>query len=388
MSSYLDNFFSKPQLVKKTLFILAAINLVVFAWAFGFHPNNDTDSYIFTIEYFRGERAEVFPNRYLNPFYALVGSSVLFFVSPANSIIITNILFYFGLLFLTYGLLKRVLNSEMAGFFSALLIMTSYTLLRYGLTQVQDIGGYFWYVLTIYAAWRWWEDKQNKWLYVGGLAAALGMLTKESGTMGALFFGVLFLLEKSSLKERFQHFLKFSILPFIMLVINQYRGMTLDYNSGQWFLDNWKVFGPDNYHFIKWFGVNVSTYNFLWLLVLVGLVMIIKNRKELPSNIKVYLLAILLPSLSYFAWPIFISRTVFISAWLFVPIAVYALMGVYARYKYLAIALLVVAVVMPYILQNTLKYAHVFQILDICKNNIGCSWNYFWDNRDGFSKTM
>lgn len=388
---FLDKTAAFLRSKKATLFLLAAatINLLVFAYFFGFHPNNDTDSYIISIEFFRGEGNEVYPNRYLNPFYSVVAASVFRGFLPQHSIILTNIIFYFGLIFLTYGLLRRVFKNDFIGIVSSLFIMTSYTLLRYGLTQVQDIGGYFWFILTAYCGWRWWEDKKDSWLYIGGVSVGFGMLTKESGAMAALFVGALFLFEKNFFKNKLLNFLKFSAIPFLVLLVNQYRGKEIGYSSAQWFLDNWKVYAHDNYHFIKWLGVNISTYNFLWLLILVGAVIIISKRKEISSDIKIYFAAILLPSLSYFAWPLFISRTVFISAWFFVPLAGYAVYYMYSKGKagkYLAIVAIVLALLSPYILQHTLRYAHVFQILDVCKKDISCSWKYFWDNRNSFSK--
>jgi 4-amino-4-deoxy-L-arabinose transferase-like glycosyltransferase len=378
---------------KSVIFLLALgiLNLVVFWQLFGFHANNDTDSYILSIKFFRGESNEVYPNRYLNPFYSVVAATIFRGLSPEHSIIVTNIIFYFGLLLLTYGLLRRVFKSEFIGVISALFISTSYALVRYGLTQVQDIGGYFWFLLTLYCGWRWWEDKKSGWLYIGGVAVSFGMLTKESGAMAALFVGILFLLEKASFKTKIINFLKFSIIPFVVLLINQSRGKEVHYNSGKWFLENWQIFAEANYRFIKWLGVNISTYNFLWLFIFIGAIVLINKRKEISSEIKIYFLAVFLPSMCYFAWPLFISRTVFISAWFFIPLASYGLYHMYNKGKllrYMAVVAIVFALITPYILQYTLRYAHLFQIMGNCKNDISCTWNYFWDNRDSFSKEL
>lgn len=372
------------------LFLLATLNLFVFWALYGFHPNNDTGGFIDLIKFFRGHDVPFSPARYLNPFYAIIGSKILFFMSPEHSLITTNIVFYYGLVFLTYGLIRRVFKNNFIGFISASIIMTGYAMVRYALTQVQDIGGYFWFLLTIYAAWRWWENKNKRWLYLGGLAVALGVLTKESGCMGALFVGILFLLDKVSWKERLFNFLRFSILPFVTIVINVLRGIEVDYNSARWFIFAWKTYGQENYTLLKWFGVHASTYNILWLFIVVGLYFLIRNWRNLDRNIKIFLLAIIPSSMSYYVWSIFISRTVFISAWFFVPIASYGIYNVYVKgrmYRHVAIGMIILAMITPYVIQSTLRYATLFTIMNLCKNNIPCTWNYFWKNRQHFSTT-
>lgn len=375
------------------LFLLATLNLFIFWALYGFHSNNDTGSFIDLIQFFRGVDldASIFsPARYLNPLYALVGSKVLFFMPPEQSLITTNIAFYYGLVFLTYGLIRRVFKNNFIGFISAIAVMTGYAMVRYALTQVQDIGGYFWFLLTIYAGWRWWENKDKKWLYLGGVAVAFGVLTKESGCMGALFVGILFLLDKVSWKERFLNFIRFSIFPLATIIINSFRGHDVNYNSARWFVWNWQYYAKENFTLLKWFGVHASTYNILWLFIIIGLYFLIRNWRNLDRNIKIYLLAVIPSSMSYYFWSLFIARTVFISAWLFVPIAVYGIYNIYIKgrwFKRAAIGMIVVAVVTPYIIQSTLRYATLFTIMNLCKNNIPCTWNYFWKNRTQFSAT-
>jgi len=388
------------------LFLLATLNLFIFWALYDFHPNNDTSGFIDLINFFRGIDISFFvPARYLNPFYAVIGSKILFFMSAEHSLIVTNIAFYYGIVFLTYGLIRRVFKNNFIGFVSTLIVVSGYAMLRYSLTQVQDIGGYFWFLLTFYAGWRWWEDKRrasmddarydfvksNKlWLYLGGISVAFGLLTKESGAMGALFVGILFLLDRVSWRERALNFVRFSIFPFATIIINGLRGNDVNYSSARWFIFNWKVYAEENYTLLKWFGVHASTYNILWLFILIGLYFLIRNRKNLDRNIKIYLLAVIPSSMSYYMWSLFIARTVFISAWFFVPIAVYGIYNIYIKgrwFKRLAIGMVILAMITPYVIQSTLRYATLFTIMDLCKNNIPCTWNYFWKNREYFSTT-
>lgn len=388
---YLKKVLANPRSALLLLLALGTLNLILFAYLFGFHPNNDTDSFILSIEFFRGEQADFHPNRYLNPFYPVVSATILRFLSPAHSMITMNIAFYYGILFLTYGLFRRVFNNTIVGLVSALLIITAYPMLRYGLTQLQDIGAYCWFVATLYVAWRWFtEGYDRRWLLLGGVAVSFGLLTKESGAMAAIAFGLLILFSKQTWKEKVISIGTVAFLPLITLLINSFRGHEIGVSSLDWYKDNWKVYGPTNYNLYKWIGVNGSAFNLIWPLSVLGLYWFIRKQRELPPEAKYYFIAALIPSLSYFTWPIFIGRTVFISAWLLMPLAAYAITCLLENKRTYIFGAIVLAIALsaPYILQSTLRYAHVFQIMDICHKDLSCSWDYFWANRHTFSKEL
>ncbi|OGH80584.1 MAG: hypothetical protein A3I29_04040 [Candidatus Magasanikbacteria bacterium RIFCSPLOWO2_02_FULL_44_11] len=370
---------------KLLLIVLAISNLLVFYWLYGFHPNNDTDSFILTIKFFRGlDTPYVDPIRYLNPFYPLLAGKVLYFLSPAQALISLNIVFYFIIIVTTFSLILRVYKNQTIAFIATLLVIPHYALIRYALTQVQDMGGYFWFVLTLYAVWRWWERKQSPWLYLGSIAVAFGMLTKESGSMGALFAGMLFLFDKVPAKEKVVYFTKFSIFPLLVLFVNQMRGHDLQFNSFDLLKYSWTYYGAENYTFIRWLGVNTTTYNVIWVAFFIGLYYFIKNFKQLSREIKLFQLAIIPSSLTYFIWPVFIARTVVISAWFILPMAAYGLYAICQRYPRAhsaAVGYVLVAICTPYLLQGALGYVHVFSIIDNCHIKPSCIWQTFYKKR-------
>lgn len=366
---------------------LMTLNLIFYAWFFGFQPNNDTDSFIWTIERFRGLDSPFHPNRYLNPFYPLLGATLFRWASPAASIILTNIIGYIVIVLATYGLIRRVFADRLIGFLSALFLLTAYPLLRYGLTQVQDMGGYMWFVLTLYAAWRWRESDKALWIVAAGLCTGFGMLTKESGAMGALFVALLLLeyWRHHGWKKTAVRFLQFTAVPLVVLLINQYHGTKIGYSSWEWFLWNWQTYRHE-YTFIKWLGINVVAFHVLWIFVGIGVVLLWHRRKEITPSVRWYLAAVILPSLSYFAWPLFLTRTVFIAAWLVVPIAAYGVVHFFqGQLRGGAVVAVVVIVIFPYILQNVIGYTPGFYILqNTCRYEPRCVWQTFWHNRREF----
>lgn len=381
-----NNFFTRKPII---LGFVCVLHLLIFWQLFGFHFNNDTDSFIATIEWFRGREVDFMPNRYLNPLYPIIGAYLLPFLSPAMVLIALNIIFFVGMIYASYGLWRRVFQDALTGFVAALILVTNYSFIRYGLTQVQDMGGYFWYVLTLYSSWRWFEDGKRQWLWLGGVAVAAGLLTKESGAMGALFFGALLLCRRLLWRERLKAFVEFSILPFVTLIVNGIRGAEIGFTSLDWYRVNWEIYGHEFVPF-KWAGVNASTFNVVWFLVLAGIWYLIKNLRSLDRRVWVYLGAVVLPSASYFAWPIFISRTVIMSAWLLVPIGAYGLIAWYREREtvyrqWIVGGIVLLTMIMPFVLQHTLRYARMFQILEGCDRNLVCAWDYFWEQRDTFS---
>lgn len=370
------------------LFVASTANLVLFWWLFGFHPNNDSESFIWTIERFRGLDSPFHPNRYLNPFYPLVGASIFRWLSPAMSLVVTNIIFYYGLLFLTFGLIRRVWRSAAVGFWTAIMVGTAYPMIRYGLTQVQDIGGWFWCVATLYCTWRWYESRQVKFLWFVGVAVALGMLTKESGAMGALFTGLLLLTTKNTWFTKAKLVFQAGIIPLVVLIGNQLYGKyVVGYSSGSWFAYNWDKFMEENFTLFRWVGVNTTAFNMVWPLAAYGAWCLWRERAMVSVEIKKYLWLVIPTSLSYFGWPLFVGRTVFIGAWFLMPLAAHGLVALWNKHRWVGAGAAILVIATPYILQSVIQYAPLFIIMRECNNSIPCAWNFFWENWNKFSRT-
>lgn len=386
---YFDHWLARPYRALGALLLVGVASLAMFAALYGFHPTVDTDSYLLAIDFYSGRGDIIYPNRYLNPLYPVAAATFLPFLSAESSLTVLNIIFFLGLLGLTYDLIRRVFKKESLGFMTAALVATAYPMLRYALPLQQDMGGFFWFVLTIYGAWRWFESKNWAWFYLASAAVAFGVLTKESGCMGAIFMGIIIILDKAKLKDKIIRVGLFSILPLFTIIVNARRGTDVDYDSLRWFIDNWQVYAPTNYTFIKFVGVNSTAFNLAWIAGAVGLYFLIKNWRQIDKNIKIYLLAIIPASLTYFLWPLFIGRTVFISAWLVFPLAALGFYQTYQRgraWRYLVIGWFALTLMMPFVLQSTLRYGHMFEIIERCHYDPICSWQYFWRHRAEFSK--
>jgi 4-amino-4-deoxy-L-arabinose transferase-like glycosyltransferase len=394
MLTRLKEWWQKPYAPIILLIALTAMYLCIYRTVFGFHPNNDTESYIDMIRYFRGDYINVVfsPGRYLSPWYAVMSATVFWFLSPVQVIVTINIISIFAVVLSTYGSIRRVFSSRRYGLLVALLLLTHYAWVRYGLTQVQDLGAYMWYALGLYSSVRWYDADNRKqrivWALLLGVCVSFGLLTKETGAMSAVFFTV-FVLRRPLVGwfEKIYTLFLAGFLPFITLIINQWRGMYIGFTSRDWYFMNWASYKSD-YTPLKWFGVHVTSFHILLPCIVVGIVLLFLHRKTLDRRVKEYGLAVLLPSLSYFAWPSFIARTVVISAWLLLPIAVYTIeWGIQKKgwLRGVALTVFVAACFVPSMVQYTIRYAPMFILLDYCSYKPVCVWQTFWQERRNFT---
>ena len=111
------------------------------------------------------------------------------------------------------------------------------------------------------------------------------------------------------LKEKVISLSSVAWAPLLTIIVNSARSHDMAYNSLQWFIDNWIVFSAENYTFVRWLGVNATTFNVAWIFS-VSRSFSFSEKWILPPGAMRYLLAVIPSSLSYFAWPLFIGRTV------------------------------------------------------------------------------
>jgi hypothetical protein len=358
---------------------------------FGFRENNDTSSFVDTITFFQQTGDIIDPNRYLNPFYGIVGAYLFPFLSAVSVLLVVNYISYLVILLSSYGLFRRVFGNVTSAWVGAVTFVTSYASIRYGLTQVQDIAAFAFLSLTLYAGWRWYESRKNIWLFAGSVCVAFGMLVKESGAMGALFVGCLFLYAyRHRLLKAVQSVLLFSILPALVIFINSVRGADFTFSSADWFILNWERYAEENYTLVKWIGINATTFNVLWVFSLLGLYVLIKKWKHIDENIRLFIIAVLPVSASYFAWPLFMSRTVYIASWSFAALTILGVQFITKDFskKYLLGVSIFAIIITPYILQLTIGYVPLFLILDQCNYSAVCSVETFLRIRSSFDGFM
>lgn len=288
----------------------------------------DTLSYTATAQYFYDHQMPTDPilNHYvrarlLKPTYGVIGALLMPIMNAEQSMLLLNILFYFGCAYLLFRILSTFLGFKpWQAFVGVAWFACSYPMLKYGFALMTDIGGYFFALLTIFLAFL--ADNRQKpfYLLLAGLAAAIGFAIKETGGLGMLFifFYWLFRVRQIGVKKLIQYWATAGI-PFVAIsAAIQLTVMGISgYSYTDWIGSNEQALGQQ-FRTLKYFiGTQGAAFHLLWVFFLIGLIKIKKSSK--PKA----LLAMIPVGLPVLAWPIFITRILFFQFIFVIPMALH-----------------------------------------------------------------
>jgi len=307
------------------LLVFAAVNALLVCLLFshfGARFGSDSEEYLTTAKYFSGQGAlggsdmiKLF-GRLLKPaFPLLVGllSPLFGFKLP---FILINVVFYLSIGFVVFKIVKLLFNDENQALVAAMLFLTAYPMLEYGINYYTDLAGWFFFVLSVYltllfgqkpsynerdARYIGWRTTRYKLVVWNGIISVIGFLTKESGGVGTLFFVLfLFFVYKDSFINKLKYLLTIAVvfwLPVISWQVFVYFKYAYSYYD--WYMlcrRGDEAFVRDYFKIIP--KSLVATFFLGWSFVLLGLVRV---RKAAPE-VKKVALALILPSFSFLIW--------------------------------------------------------------------------------------
>ena len=320
----------------------------------------DTQIYVSQIKFYEGKEQESDQTRLrsFKPFYGIVGSSLGGVMTEEQAMATINIVFYFGLLIASFVFFRELGFTNKFATIGATWVGTGYPVLKYGLSLLTDISGWFFAVATI-AIFLIGLRKQNSYLLIlASLVGFLGSLCKETGILGLVFASVylvlLFIFTKkiAHVKHLFQVIIPFLILEagFLYILFKQ--------NGGTSFLD-WFIFNkttvPTEYHsFFYFFFTELSTFSILWLYSLYTGYLVLFTKKITATKYN-YILgsSLLIATLPVLLWPMFLSRVLYIGFLSIVPCALIAL-AVWSFFNHTKIKTFYVLSVLPVIISISL----------------------------------
>lgn len=314
-SDTIRSYFLKNKWLFLAL-IFAGVNLVAIFYLLGFREYGDTQRYINAINWFQGERDIVVEsNAFLRPLGPIL--AVPFeFAGKGAGLIFQNIIFYFLSAVLIFKIVEILFGNVRQAFWAAVFFVTATQVLETGISYLTDMGPWFFYILSIFLAVKFFRDGNSILAPIGGFVAGLGFILKENGGLGCVFYGMMALLSKSlSLKEKILSIGKFGIFFIIPVAIAQ--GFTyyyVNFTYLDWFLMGGVGTDEEGLALIalRYIGQFFRTLGMLWPLVAIGLWMELKSKNV--ERLKIYL-ALLPSSLSFLLWTIDAGgRSVFIFA--------------------------------------------------------------------------
>ncbi len=304
--------------------LFAALNALAIFLIFGFRQYGDTSGYINAIHWFLGKNIIVNPWIILRPLGPLIASPFEFLGEGAG-LIVQNIVFYLFSAVLVFKITELVFSNKKQALFASLFFITATQVLEVGLAYLTDMGAWFFYLLSTFLTLFYFKNRNEKLIVLNGFLSGMGVLMKENGGLGILFFAMMVVLSREfNLREKISRILRFGIfffIPIVLLQIFMYQNFgvtTLD-----WYLYQLRGFGQGEGIFLvilRYFGQLFRTLGFLWIFFFIGLWQELRERNL--ERLKIYL-ALLPASLSFFLWPISAGgRSVFIFAPLGILLAV------------------------------------------------------------------
>ncbi|MBI4812161.1 glycosyltransferase family 39 protein [Candidatus Falkowbacteria bacterium] len=305
--------FTNKYLIILFCFVVLNIIFINFFPNFATPFNSDSEQYLESAEYFRGLEATAYPQRLLKPlmpFLVAVLSPVFGFSAP---FLIVNSLFYLFIGFLVFKIIKLMFGDERQTLVGSLFFVSAYPMLEYGIAFMTDMAGWFFFVWSVYLTLLFLKKPSPGLAVANGAVAAVGALAKESGAMGAVFFGLCVLfVHKDILWNKVKFIAAFAVfflalfLPWQIFIFSKFH-----YDYYRWFAFNWSASSQSPY--AKEFALVsvkslVATFFFGWLFVLAG---IIRWKNIAPENKKI-ILALIPPSFAFFAHPAISSRLFYI----------------------------------------------------------------------------
>ncbi len=284
----------------------------------------------------------------------------IFFHDLAISWLIVDVILYVSAGLFFHSLLKKIFKEENIAFLGSLFLMTNYAIIVFGLGYLMDMGGWAFYLASIYFTYRYLEEAENKWLYFASLAIGLGGLYKEYAFVAyVVLFGVILFKHwrkwRDVIKQVFVSGL-ISFLPFALM--NVYTFINYDhYTYWNWFTYQ-KVYAYQDrvVEFIKSFG---SIYNFAWFLFLPGFYLLLKRYREVFREKRVFFIwLVITSSFAILLWPV-VTRVLFISMPAAVLVTCLFIERIEKRMLY------ILPVLFLYIITNFLMDAFILNFINI-----------------------
>lgn len=225
-----------------------------------------------------------------------------------------DVFLYFCINIVFYKLLTKIFLSRTTALLGVLFFASNYVMVTAGLGNFMDIGGWSFYMFSIYFLWKYMESGNWRELITSALFISVGGFFKENAFMAYIpLFFVLFYENRHS----FSSFLKKIIVPTIIIAVPAAIHHLDVYISYGYNYTRWIEINQTTYHYrsrileyVKSFG---SLLNFLAPISFLGIFAFFNLKKDLGINAKeiVFIVSVLVSSIPTSLWPGITQRVLF-----------------------------------------------------------------------------
>ncbi len=292
-----------------------------------------------------------------------------FFGKLTTAWLVFDAILYFLANAVFYKLLLKIFKSPKTAFIGGLFFAANYSMVIFGLTYFMDVGGWFFYCLSLYFLYAYVDSGMARDLYTSALAIAVGALFKESVPFA--FIAMACVLAYENFRSP-SGFVKKMLLPFAiafapMIIHHIDIFLTYDYSYLQFVELNRKVYHYKSLvaEYIKNFG---ALLNWLIPLSLGGCAIILKSLwseearaelfREFGINAKklLFVAAVLISSIPVIIWPGITERVLFMVVPGLVILACFFVKR-YERFWYLFLCLVTVYAVCSFLMDSVILKA-------------------------------
>lgn len=330
-----------PKIDKYLIFalIFSLLNAGAIFLIFGFQKYGDSIGYINLIHWFGGENLEVNPWIALRPLGSLIALPFEFLGEGAG-LILENIVFYLLGAVLMFKIADLIFNNKKQAVLATLFFVTSTVVIEVGLSYLTDSGAWFFYLLSLFLTLIFFKTKKEWLIVLNGFLSGLGVLMKENGGLGILFFALMVLFSRDFKgREKILKIIYFGIfffipVGFLYILFYQY----FHYTFWDWYLENLGFAGEGLFlNSLRYLGQFFRILGILWPLVLIGAWQ--EWQEKNWERIKIYF-ALLPSSFSFLLWTVSAGgRSVFI----FAPLGILLASGGCKKMRPIILALIILA---------------------------------------------
>ena len=264
---------------------------------------------------------------------------------------IINFIFYLLLAYIFYKFAFEIYKDNKVALLATILLICNYHVFNIDNYFIADMGGRFFFILGNLMVVKYFSSGDKKYYYLTVLVSTIGILFKEFGALSMITLAVAILCMNYSWKEKIGLIVKaFALFAIIPILLNLFFYYKFHFTYINWYLYSSVVKPVGAYGFTVFVKIMGLIFLAGWPLFLWGLY----QEKKFFDKHRAKILGILVPaSLSFFAWPMFTTRTSFVLIPLLCLISGFGLSKI--KNKYILALLILFYVVVNYNIEGLLN---------------------------------
>lgn len=322
------------------LLLIAVLNIFIRLYSASI-LQADTPTYINAVRVLEGEEmpAGKWMSRPLKPLslWGIIGISRLTHWGYYESFIAEALFFYLAMAIASYYLFKLFIPyNRFLAFLGSVMFISAYPVLRTGISLLTETGAWFFYLISIYFVYLFYQKPSNRNFYLSIALILIGLFWKEYNFLSAALFIIAVLFHRDlTLREKIERIIIYGLLSAVILLPWQFFiQFKFHYNYFDWYGHKPYYFRWQTYYY--WLKSLFGVMLLGWLLAVVGF----KKWSNLPASNKAILKWLFVVSFLMFTWRASDSRLYYVSAVPLTIMAIYGLEILFKKWSYVKTSLL------------------------------------------------